>query len=142
MFNQLTPLAFTAVLFVSGAFAQSDAPTAKLPSFKTVYKYASNQYTNDISMSEVDGLSGRLKIEGTKCFVDQVVKAEKLEIDYVITVNRMTPRDSTDAAFCAGIKHTLTIPQKAGAFGRVGKMVTVYQTLNNQVAQAAFSFSD
>lgn len=108
---------------------------ARLPEFVTTYKFSTGNYVNDISLTEVSGLTGRLKVEGTKCFIDAKVSAKDNGENFEIIVSGMTPRNTADAAFCGGITQTLVIPKKPGMFGtRTGVM-------NSQTARATFSFS-
>jgi hypothetical protein len=90
-------------------------------------------------MSEVSGLSGRLKIGVTRCFFDEKVQADHKGEDLVIKID-LKPVESGDAAFC-NTKITITVPQRAGAFGYVGQMEWVYGRLNGHIAHARFSFA-
>lgn len=116
-------------------------PAAKLPEFKTLYKFSSNGYVNNISLTAVSGMSGKLYLEGTKCFIDAVITAQVVDENFEIVVEQMTPRTPADAAFCTGIKHTITLPQGKGVLGHVtGKMDVVYPS-SGRKSTAFFSFS-
>lgn len=127
---------FFFIFFLGVASAQEEA---KLPEFKTFLSFVNTTNRADISMSEVSGLSGRLKIGGDRCMFDEVVHAEKKGGDFIIKLD-MKPRDPVHTAFCT-IKVTITLPQKPGAFGStLGTMEWVYASLNGRVAHAKFSF--
>jgi hypothetical protein len=123
------------LLTLSAAVAAQEE--VKLPEFNTFFSFVNTGNRGDISMSEASGLSARLKMNNTRCFLDEVVTAQDKGDDLVIKVD-LKPVVPNDLAYCK-IAVTITMPKQTGAFGRTSKMEWVYARLNGHVAHARFS---
>ena len=110
--NRISALALALVAGGGDSFAQpvseSKESVPTLSSFKTWYKRSSG-YTNDMSFESKGGSQGKLVYEADRCFVAQDVTVTVEGRQFVIVVEKMTPRNPVDLASCEGIHTTVKI---------------------------------